>query len=72
MLRAAHPHPAQALPCLCESASGGNQIRHTVTSGFAPRYARYIADAEIVDLLFFSRTLINARKKLMYIRVYPC
>jgi len=43
------PTSSPSLPCFCESASGGNQIRHTVASGFAPRYARYIADAKIND-----------------------
>ena len=51
------PTSSPSLPCFCESASGGNQIRHTVTSGFAPRYARYIANAEINSfiLLYHSR-----------------
>jgi len=48
------------LPCFCESASGGNQIRHTVASGFALRYARYIADAEINGFRFARRTLTAA------------
>jgi len=29
-----------SLPCFFESASGGNRIRHTPTSGSALRYAR--------------------------------
>ncbi len=41
------PASALSLPCFCESASGGNQIRHTVASGFAQSYARYIAATEI-------------------------
>ena len=32
--------------------ASGNQIRHTVTSGCAPRYARYIADAAINGFVF--------------------
>ena len=34
--------------------ASGNQIRHTVTSGCAPRYARYIADAAINGFVFFA------------------
>ena len=37
------PTSSPSLPCFCESASGGNQIRHTVTSGFVrqqPDFAR--------------------------------
>ena len=51
------PTSSPSLPCFCESASGGNQIRHTVTSGIAPRYARYIANAEINGFWCARRTL---------------
>jgi len=54
------PTSSPSLPCFCESASGGNQIRHTVASGFALRYARYIADAEINGFCFARRTLTAA------------
>ena len=46
------PTSSPSLPCFFESASGGNQIRHTATSVFALRYARYIADAEINGFWF--------------------
>ena len=34
------PTSDPSLPCFFESASGGTQIRHTVTSGFAKSFAR--------------------------------
>ena len=49
------PTSDPSLPCFFESASGGNQIRHTVTSGFAPRYTRYIADTEINCFIFIEK-----------------
>jgi hypothetical protein len=48
------PASDPSLPCFFESASGGNRIRHTVASGFAPRYARYIANTESNDFRFFQ------------------
>ncbi|MFH1970573.1 MAG: hypothetical protein ABIJ53_09680 [Verrucomicrobiota bacterium] len=36
-----------------------------MASGFVPRYARYIADAEINGFWFFNRTLITARNTML-------
>jgi hypothetical protein len=39
----------------------GSRIQHTVASGFALRYTRYIADAEINGFWFSNRTLTTTR-----------
>ncbi|MBU0713931.1 MAG: hypothetical protein KJ964_01075, partial [Verrucomicrobia bacterium] len=48
------------LTLLFRIPQAGTRIHHTVASGFAPRYARYIADAKINGFWFSNRTLTTA------------